>query len=80
MTPHLTLYTRVGCHLCDDAWQQLGALAAEFDWYVSKVDICEDVNLLHRFGHLIPVVDVEGGPLLYAPLTTDGLLDAVAAS
>ncbi len=80
MTPHLTLYTRPGCHLCDDAWERMIDLATEFDWQVSKFDISGDAILLQRFGHLIPVVDVAGGPLLFAPLTTEGLLDAVAAS
>lgn len=80
MTPHLTLFTRPGCHLCDDAWALLEALAAEFAWELAKVDISGDEVLLPRLGNLIPVVDVEGGPLVYAPLTTETLLDAVAAS
>lgn len=80
MIPHLTLYTRPGCHLCEDAWRQLDVLATEFDWSLSKVDISDDADLLRRFGPLIPVVDVEGGSLLYAPLTMEALLDAVAVA
>lgn len=80
MTPHLTLFTRPGCHLCDDAWALLETLAAEFAWELAKVDISGDEVLLPRLGNLIPVVDVEGGPLVYAPLTAETLLDAVAAS
>ncbi len=80
MTPHLTLFTRPGCHLCDDAWVLLSELALEFGWETAKVDVSDDAVLRQRLDHLIPVVDVEGGPLLYAPLTTESLLDAVAVS
>lgn len=80
MTPYLTLFTRPGCHLCDDAWELLLVLATEFDWEAAKVDISDDEVLLNRLGNLVPVVDVEGGPLVYPPLTTEALLDAVANS
>lgn len=79
MTPFLTLFTRPGCHLCDDAWALLNELATEFGWETAMVDISDDADLRQRLDPLIPVVDVEDGPLVYAPLTAESLLEAVAA-
>lgn len=78
--PNLTLLTRPGCRLCDEAWELILTLATEFDWQVTKIDISDDHLLSQRFGALIPVVDIEGGPLVYAPLTAAALLAAIAAS
>lgn len=74
----VTLYSRPGCHLCDDLREDLSLLAAELDLRVDEVDISSDPQLLERFQHLIPVVDVAGGPLLMAPLTLVQLREALS--
>lgn len=73
----LTLYSRPGCHLCDDVYSTLLALAPDLDLQVSKVDITRDPELLRRFRHLIPVIDIDNGPLLTPPLTTESILTAL---
>lgn len=78
MTPRLTLYGRAGCHLCDQAWDMLNALAGEMDFILDKVDITSDPSLFARFRYLIPVVDVEDGPALYGVITADRVLTAIA--
>jgi glutaredoxin len=52
----LTLYTRPGCHLCEDAKTLLQALLAEFDATLREVNIDEDRELTERYGSDIPVI------------------------
>ena len=63
----VTLYTKPDCPLCDDALRELHGLQTEFGFALLKRNILEDEALFTQFRSLIPVVDVEGGPLLYPP-------------
>ena len=75
---HIILYTKPGCHLCDGVLEDLRLLAFEMDLSVATVDITSDPALFERFQNLIPVVDVEGGPLLTPPITIRRLREALA--
>ncbi len=52
----LTLYTRAGCHLCEDAKQQLAPLLREFGLALREVDVDTDSALQARFGEELPVL------------------------
>jgi glutaredoxin len=52
----ITLYTRAGCHLCDEAKQVLQDAQAIFQ----EVDIDTDLDLRARFNEEVPVVFVAG--------------------
>jgi glutaredoxin len=52
----VVLYTRAGCHLCDDAEQ----LLLEFGLRPRKVDIDVDPALRERFNTCVPVVEIDG--------------------
>jgi glutaredoxin len=54
--PELTLYTRAGCHLCEEAKQQLAPLVREFGLDYREVDVDSDRALAARFGEELPVV------------------------
>jgi hypothetical protein len=57
----VTLYTRPGCHLCDEARDALLALRAELPPFeLSEVNIERDHDLLARYLERIPVVAVDG--------------------
>jgi glutaredoxin len=60
MKPKVTLYTRAGCHLCDDAKQVLAAARgrAEFDY--EEVDIDTDQELVRRYNDEVPVIAING--------------------
>ncbi|MFG6175761.1 glutaredoxin family protein [Halomonas sp. THAF12] len=82
----LTLYTTLGCHLCEQLEAWLGVLAAN-EHRLEKVEISKDDRLLERFGERIPVlVDADGdelergfeAPRLAAWLGERGWLDEVA--
>jgi len=77
MDHHIILYTKPGCHLCDDVLEDLRLLGYEMDLMVETVDITSAPALLERFQTLIPVVDVDGGPLLTPPITIRRLREAL---
>lgn len=74
---NLTLYTTVGCHLCDqalallDPWLQKGLKLA-------LVDIAEDDLLMARYGVRIPVVASFCGAELGWPFTAERLASWIA--
>ncbi len=56
----VVLYTRAGCHLCDEAKKELMPLRDEFHFTLREVDIDSDEALRVRYGHDIPVVFLDG--------------------
>ncbi len=62
---HVVLYTRPGCHLCEEV--EVWLLEAGVTW--QPVDITADVALFERYQHRIPVVEWDGREVLCAPIT-----------
>ncbi len=57
----MTLYSRPGCHLCDEARDGLASLrAAGADFELREIDIDSDDALLRSHLERIPVVEVDG--------------------
>jgi glutaredoxin len=54
--PTLTLYTRVGCHLCDEMKFQLAQFQGEYGFSLNVVDIDADSYLRLRYGERVPVL------------------------
>lgn len=54
----ITLYTRPGCHLCEEAKAAIGPLVEEFGARLREVNIDEDRDLTDRYGWDIPVLFV----------------------
>ena len=59
-TARVTLYTRPGCHLCDDARAVVRAVCDDLGETFEEVDITTDDDLEDRFGEEIPVTFVDG--------------------
>lgn len=57
----VTLYTRPGCHLCEDAKTAIQPLLDEFGASLREVNIDEDRELTERYGSDIPVLFVGAG-------------------
>jgi glutaredoxin len=55
-TPTLTLYSRPGCHLCDEARVALERVRARAPFALREVNIETDDSLLRRYLERIPVV------------------------
>ncbi|HZH92256.1 MAG TPA: glutaredoxin family protein [Pyrinomonadaceae bacterium] len=54
------LYTRPGCHLCDEAKRAMLAAGCEGQYTLREIDIDSDPALARRYGWDIPVVLIEG--------------------
>jgi len=55
---HLTLYTRSGCHLCDDAIKTLDEHGRQYRFSLQLVDIDRDPALAKQFGECVPVLAI----------------------
>ena len=61
MSAQLVLYSRPGCHLCEQALEKLVALHAEgYRFELREVDIESDEGLLRRMLERIPVLELNG--------------------
>jgi glutaredoxin len=60
VTPRVTLYSRPGCHLCDDARVVIERVCADLGEAYVEVSIDDDPTLAERFGEEIPVTLVDG--------------------
>jgi glutaredoxin len=60
VTRALTLYTRVGCHLCDVMKAQLDALRDRYAFTLDVVDIDRDPALRAEYNWDVPVLLVDG--------------------
>jgi glutaredoxin len=69
--PHkIVLYSKPGCHLCEDAKEALNALSGEFDFILEEFDINQDPALYERYKYTIPVMVVDGKIELEARINT----------
>lgn len=61
VTDHtVTLLTRVGCHLCDDAKDAMARIADRTGVAWVEVDVDGDPELAHEYGDRVPVVLLDG--------------------
>ncbi len=73
----ITLYSRPGCHLCEELKDDLAALKPLVDFKLTEQNIEDDPLLWERFRYLIPVLQVEDAALLYPPHDRTTLLTAL---
>ena len=58
--PRVRLYTRPGCHLCDEARAVVARVCAELGEEYDEVSVDDDPELQRRFGEEVPVTFVDG--------------------
>lgn len=78
----ITFYTRAGCHLCDEAADELARLAEQLPIEVQAIDIDADEAVRERYNDSVPAIHVGGVPVSAAPLdwmAIRGAIDSVAA-
>ena len=54
------LYSKPGCHLCDEMKHVLDRVLARTPFALSVVDISTDPELVARYGLEIPVLEIDG--------------------
>jgi glutaredoxin len=60
MKPRVTLYTRAGCHLCEEAKRVIEAARGRADFDYQEVDIDGDRELRRRYNDEVPVIAING--------------------
>jgi hypothetical protein len=60
MSPRVTLYSKPGCHLCDDARAVIERVCADLGESYVELSILDDPELQRRYAEEIPVTLVDG--------------------
>lgn len=56
----VTLYSKPGCHLCEDARAVIDRVCADLGEQYDEISVLDDPALLARYGEEIPVTLVDG--------------------
>ncbi len=56
----VVLYTRHGCHLCDDTRSVLEQARAQHSFSLEIIDVDSDPDLVAQYGAEVPVVAIDG--------------------
>jgi glutaredoxin len=56
----ITIYSRQGCHLCDDAQKTLESLREELNFEIEVIDIDQDAELIKLYSDQVPVIHIDG--------------------
>jgi len=78
MKPHVIVYSRPGCHLCDEAKQIIAAAGCADDYTLAEIDIESDQDLLRRYKNDIPVITINGVEMFRHRLTAEQFRLAIA--
>jgi glutaredoxin len=73
----VVLYSRPGCHLCDEARAVIEAVRAEIGFDLEEIDIESDDTLIRDYGLRIPVVAIDGEDLFEISVQAAALRAAV---
>ena len=66
----LVLYTRRGCHLCAEAEDLLAVLGVD----ARLVDVDGDVVVRDRYGLRVPVLEIDGRPVVEGRFREDAVV------
>jgi glutaredoxin len=58
LTPTVIMYTRHGCHLCEDAWALLQQERRKYRFQLTSVDVDSAPELAAQYGEEVPVIAV----------------------
>jgi glutaredoxin len=78
--PRVTLLSKPGCHLCDDARAVVERVTEELGVGWTELDITEDAELYARYRDQIPVTLVDGAQHDFWRVSESRLRAALAAT
>ena len=56
----VTIYSRQGCHLCDDAFNTLESMRQELNFEIDVIDIDKNAELVKLYSDQVPVIHIDG--------------------
>ena len=80
MKPQVTLYTRAGCCLCDDAKQVISSARQSVDFDYAEIDIDGDPDLVRLYSHEVPVITINRRKAFKYKVDMHELLKKLAAN
>ena len=54
------IYTRPGCHLCDEAKAAINASGCRGEFSLEEINVDDDEGLRGRYGYDVPVIFING--------------------
>jgi hypothetical protein len=76
--PHVTVMSRVDCHACEVAKEEIGRICSEVGATWSVEDVDNDPELRAEYGDRVPVFLVDGAEHGYWKVEEDRLRAALA--
>jgi len=76
----LVLYTRPGCHLCDEMRAGLASLHGKLDFAVREIEVGWEGELAERYGRLLPVLVLDGEEICHYFLDRARLMTILVAN
>ena len=58
--PHVIIYSRPGCHLCDEAKSAILSAGCSDSFTLEEINIESDPELLNKYKYDIPVIAING--------------------
>jgi glutaredoxin len=80
MKPQVTLYTRAGCCLCDDAKKVIADAHKHADFDYTEIDIDADPDLVRLYDHEVPVITIDRRKAFKYRVNMNEFLKKLAAS
>ena len=77
--PKITLYTRAGCCLCEDAKRVLEAVRGQASFDLDEIDIDSNAELRRAYNDEVPVIAINGSKAFKYRVTEQELLKKLAA-
>lgn len=57
---HVIMYTKVDCHLCENARELLDEIAESRSFDLTEIDIRNDMSTYEQFRYRVPVILING--------------------
>ena len=77
---HVIIYSRPGCHLCDEAKQTIEAAGCRDEYTLGEINSESDPELIRRYQYDIPVVTIDGVEAFRHRLTADAFRERLRKS
>ena len=75
--PHVIIYSRPGCHLCDEAKAAIVSAGCGDQFVLEEINIESDDALLNKYKYDIPVITIDGAETFIHRVTREDFRHAI---
>ena len=80
MKPHVIIYSRPGCHLCEEAKAAIKTAGCDDQFTLEEINIESDDELLRKYKYDIPVITIDGLESFIHRLTPEEFRQKISAT